>query len=67
MVAAGNYVLIATGCGKTVCEATHGAYDALDSVEVPGSPIVRTDIGERLEEGLPELQKHGYAMDWVYE
>lgn len=67
IVASGNYVLIATGTGNTVCEATHGAYDVLDTIELPGSPIVRTDIGERLEEGLPELQKHGYALDWRYE
>jgi hypothetical protein len=27
----------------------------------------RDDIGEKLEKQIPELQKHGFALDFTYE
>lgn len=67
MVNSGVYTMVCTGRGKTVKDAKNGAYDIIDQLNIPNSPIVRTDIGHRLEKQLPELQKLGYAEDWEYE
>ena len=67
LVTAGDYIYVATGTGNTVCEAKEGAYKALESVELPNSPIYRTDIGCRLEKDLDVLHTQGFALDWQYE
>lgn len=66
MVTAGDYVLVASGCKDKVSDAACDAYKVLDQLEVPNSPMYRTDIGCRLEKQLPELQAMGYAEDWSY-
>lgn len=65
-VSAGNYLLVATGTGKTVSSSAKKAYEAVDSVTIPNSPMYRTDIGKRLKEQLPELQKLGYSKTINY-
>ena len=62
VTSAGDYLLVATGTGKTITEAKKEAYTVLKSLSVPNSPMYRTDIGNRLKKQLPELQKHGYAL-----
>lgn len=65
-VSAGRFLLVVTGTGKTVHKAAHKAYKNLEQVELCNSPMYRTDIGERLEEQLPELHKHGFCLDIEY-
>ena len=62
LCAAGTYVLVATGTGKTVREAQRAAYRVIDKLSMPLSPMWRTDIGDRLKKQLPQLQAHGYAL-----
>jgi len=66
MVSAGDYLLIATGTGKTVQQSKKRAYDVIDELEIPNSPMYRTDIGNRLEKQLPKLQSLGYASSWEW-
>ena len=66
LLTAGDYVLVASGVGSTVQSATRATYRVLASLEVPASPMWRTDIGRRLARQLPELQKHGYAAEMMY-
>lgn len=66
LVTAGDYVLICTNTGSSVEEAKGKAYDIVDKVELPNSPIYRTDIGCRLEKQIPELQSLGYCTSWKY-
>lgn len=65
-VTAGDYVYIATGVGDSVQQAVQRAYKVTNEVRLSNSPLIRTDIGKRLERQLPELQKFGYAEEWVY-
>jgi phosphoribosylamine-glycine ligase len=66
MVTAGDYVLITTGTGKTVQAAKKRAYGVLKELEIPNSPMYRTDIGDRLEKQLPKLQDLGFAESWEF-
>lgn len=66
MVTAGDYVIVCSGTGATVSDAKAIAYDTVKKVEIPNSPMYRTDIGCRLEKQLPELQKLGYATEWKF-
>jgi phosphoribosylamine--glycine ligase len=66
MVSAGDYLAVITGTGKTISKAKDHAYSNLKEFEIPNSPIFRTDIGNRLEKQLPELQKYGYAESWEW-
>lgn len=66
LVTAGDYVLVASATGETVEQAKKGAYSVLKSLTVPNSPMYRTDIGNRLEEQLPKLQKLGFALGMSY-
>lgn len=63
---AGEYVCIVTGLGESVRAAQKAAYKVAWEIDWPNNRMFRTDIGDRMEEGLPELQKHGYAkgMTW---
>lgn len=66
MVSAGNALATVTGVGKTVSMAKKMAYKHVGELEIPNSPMYRTDIGDRLEEQLPILQKYGYCTSWVF-
>jgi phosphoribosylamine--glycine ligase len=66
-VSAGDYLLVASGTGSTVDRAVSRAYAQVKELEIPNSPIYRTDIGKRLEEDLPLLQAKGFATSVVYE
>lgn len=63
---AGEYVCVVTGHGRSVEDARSACYDRVWKVDWPSNRMFRTDIGCRLEEGLPELQKHGYARGLRY-
>jgi phosphoribosylamine--glycine ligase len=63
-VSAGDYLAVVTGTDSGVMGAREKAYKNLKTLEIPNSPIYRNDIGKRLEEQLPELQKMGYAESW---
>lgn len=66
-VSAGDNLLTVVGLGPTVCKAAERAYATIGELEIPNSPIYRTDIGKRLEKNIPDLQKLGYAEGWIYE
>jgi phosphoribosylamine--glycine ligase len=66
MVTAGDYVCVVSGNGGTVLEAQEAAYRNLKKIELPNSPMYRTDIGDRLKENLPVLQSHGFCIDWRF-
>lgn len=67
LVTSGDYVLVTSGVGKTVVKAKDKAYAVLKELEIPNSPMYRTDIGCRLEKQLPKLQAKGYATSWSYD
>lgn len=64
-VSAGDYLAVVTGTGRSVSQACERAYATLKELHVPDG-MWRSDIGEALEEKIPELQKHGYATEFVY-
>jgi len=66
MVTCGNAIATVTGVGRTVEEAKTDAYGHLSELEIPNSPMYRTDIGDRLRDQLPILQKYGYCTSWSY-
>lgn len=59
---AGEYVLVATGLGKTVQAAREAVYDTVGQIKYPNR-MYRNDIGSRLETELPKLHKFGYARN----
>ena len=63
-VTAGDYVCVITGRGETVQKSKEAAYTNLKKIEIPNSPMYRTDIGCRLETALPILKEHGFCKDW---
>lgn len=63
---AGTYNLVCTGKGRSVSRAADRALEIAKSVYWPSNVVYRTDIGKRLEEQLPLLQKHGYAVGMKY-
>ena len=66
MVTSGNNPCVVTGTGPTVSYAKKAAYSMFDQLEIPNSPMYRTDIGDRLEKQLPILQRYGYCTSWVF-
>lgn len=62
----GDYVMIATGLGKTIKQASERVYGTVKEVAIKNK-MYRDDIGESLEKELPELQKLGYAQGVRYE
>ena len=63
----GDYVLVVCGTGETITGARRSAYSALKKVNIPNSPLYRTDIGRgKLVEELPRIQKLGYAKGLSY-
>ena len=65
-VTASEYIGVVTALGSTVKVAAKRAYKTVDELHV-ANLIVRDDIGEGLEKGLPAIQKHGYAMGVKFE
>lgn len=63
---AGDYILVVTGYGKDVKQSCERAYKTAKQLHV-SNMMVRDDIGEELENQLPELHKHGYATHFEYE
>jgi phosphoribosylamine--glycine ligase len=63
---AGDYVLVMTAQGMSVSEVKKRCYARLKQLEVPNSPMYRTDIGDRLAKQLPILQRNGFAMNLSY-
>ena len=61
MVTAGDYVMVMSGTGPDVKQATDAVYRRLSKFSMPNSPMYRTDIGRRLKKQLPLLQAKGYA------
>src|SRR6185312_11105518 len=58
----GEYVLVCTGLGKTIESARKAVYRAAKEIKFPDR-MYRTDIGEKVQKCLPELQKHGYLTE----
>ena len=58
---AGQYVMIVSGTGKSVTSAQRAAYDVAWNIDWPSDLIFRTDVGDRLEDDLPKIQRHGFA------
>ena len=56
----GEYVLVATGLGKTVAKARKKVYSVVDEIGFPNI-MFRNDIGDKVEEILPELHALGYC------
>jgi phosphoribosylamine-glycine ligase len=65
MVSCGDYLVVASGYGDSVREATKEAYKVVKSLEVPNDLIVRTDIGD-CERDIEKLQEHGFASEWRF-
>jgi phosphoribosylamine--glycine ligase len=63
---AGDEVGTVMGLGKTVKEAQKDVYKNIEEIHWCNDPFYRTDIGERLKENLPKLQKLGYAKGMTY-
>ena len=62
----GDYVLVMTATGESVQECRQTVYRRLKRLNVPNSPMYRTDIGVRLAKQLPLLQKKGFAKGMVF-
>lgn len=65
LVSSGDNLCTVVGRGPTVKKAIERAYANYDEIEIPNSPLLRNDIGQRLTKQLPELQKLGFAEDWT--
>jgi len=63
---AGSYIIVLTGVGDSITSAKDMAYENVKKVKLGNDPQYRTDIGNRCEEGLKKLKKHGYCMNWKY-
>ena len=63
---AGEYALVVTGVSEKISGAAENAYRRVKQLNIPGSPLYRTDIGRSQAESLPKLQKMGYATSWQY-
>lgn len=65
-VTSGDYVAVVTGCGETISGARRSAYSAVKKLKVCGSMMYRSDIGVRLRERLPTIQRLGFATGLAY-
>lgn len=63
---AGDYVMVVTAKGPTIVNAREKVYRRLDRIEIPNSPMWRTDIGMKLSTQLPKLQAKGIATGLMY-
>ncbi len=66
ITSAGDYLFVGTGRGATVEVSRKKAYAAVEEVEIPSSPMYRTDIGERLGRQLSRLHAMGYSTTLHY-
>lgn len=66
IVTAGSYVLVVTGTGETVQEAQASCYEVVEEIKWSPHQTYRTDIGDRLEKCLPDLQEMGYATNMEF-
>lgn len=62
---AGEYVAVVTGTGKNIEQASERAYKTVSELHV-SDMIYRNDIGKKLEETLPKIQKMGYAESFQF-
>jgi phosphoribosylamine--glycine ligase len=63
-VTAGDYVCTVTATGDSVGKSKDKCYKKIkDKIEIPNSIMYRTDIGCRLEDQIPKLNKMGYCND----
>lgn len=58
----GELVLVATALGKTVTRARGKVYETVKKVTFPDM-MYRTDIGQKVQDALPELHRFGYCLD----
>lgn len=63
---AGVYPVVVTGTGMTVRRAVANTYEHVKRLCWPSNMMYRVDIGERLEEGLLDIQEHGYCLEIDY-
>ena len=66
LMTAGDYILVASATGDTVRKSADAAYRLIESLEMPASPMWRTDIGNRLARQIPKLQDVGFAESITY-
>lgn len=64
---AGHIPFTITGIGDTVEDARQAAYKNVWKIDWPSNRMFRTDIGCRLEDGLLDLQLHGFAKGMRYD
>ena len=62
-VSTGDYLCVITNIGSTVEEARKNVYSIIDKLAISDLGY-RIDIGVKVIEALPKLQKLGYATDW---
>lgn len=62
---AGDYLAVVTGTGKNVRQAADRAYATVKELSIPNM-IYRDDLGEKLKESIPKLNKLGYATSFEY-
>lgn len=65
-VTTGDYIAVVTGMASTVTKACERAYETVKEVHIPNMQY-RSDIGKKLEKSIPEVQKHGYAVEFKYQ
>lgn len=61
----GDYLAVVTGTGKSVKQAADRAYGVVKELHV-ADMMYRDDVHEKMEKDIPELQKLGYADEFVY-
>ena len=62
---AGDYLAVVTGMGKTIKQAQKRVYKTVDDICV-ANMLYRSDIGDRLQESLVELHKHGFGVSFEF-
>jgi phosphoribosylamine-glycine ligase len=63
---AGDYLAVVTGFGNCVKQAAERTYKTAKQLHVSNMQL-RDDVGEGMEEQLPELHKFGYATHFTYD
>jgi len=61
-----RYALVVTGYGRDVKQARDRAYKTMGQLNLANA-IVRADVGEDLQEKLPQLHKMGYALHCAFQ
>jgi phosphoribosylamine-glycine ligase len=63
-VTAGDYVCTVVGLGDSIEKARDAVYGKIKrKIEIPNSIAYRTDIGEKVQRCLDDLQSCGYATE----